>query len=147
VEVGKVDARRTANQQQKIGDLFYACMDENAVEKAGAAPIQGALDRIAALRSVAELPAFLAAQHLALYASSMFFNFGSNQDFADSLSIIAFADTGGLGLPDRDYYSKTDAKSEDLRQKYVTHMEKIFQLLGDLAADSAARAKAVLRFQ
>jgi endothelin-converting enzyme/putative endopeptidase len=146
VEAGKVDSQRTANQQ-KIGDLFHACMDESAVEKAGAAPIQAALDRIAALKSVAELPAFLAAQHLTLYASSMFFNFGSNQDFADSSSMIAFADAGGLGLPDRDYYTKTDAKSEDLRQKYVAHMEKMFQLLGYSAPDSAAHAKAVLKME
>ena len=146
LEAGKTDAPRTANQQ-KIGDLFHACMDETAVENAGARPIQPSLDAIAALKSAAELPAFLAAQHLTLYASSMFFNFGSNQDFSDSSSMIAFADAGGLGLPDRDYYTKTDAKSEDIRQKYIAHVEQMFRLLGDSPAAAGAGAKAVMRIE
>ena len=106
-------------------------MDESAVEKAGAAPLDAALQQIAALKSLDALPAFLARQHLTLYASSMLFNFGSNQDYADSSSVIAFAEAGGLGLPDRDYYTKTDAKSEEIRQKYLAHMAQMFQLLGD----------------
>ena len=77
----------------------------------------------------------------------MFFNFGSNQDFSDSSSIIAFADAGGLGLPDRDYYTKTDAKSEDLRQKYVAHMQAMFQLLGDSPEAAAANAKTAMRIE
>jgi endothelin-converting enzyme/putative endopeptidase len=122
-------------------------MDERAVEKAGAGPIQSELTQIAALKSVSELPALLAAQHLTLYASSMFFNFGANQDFSDSSSMIAFADAGGLGLPDRDYYTKTDAKSEDLRQKYVAHIDAMFRLLGDSPADATAHAKAVMKME
>lgn len=143
---GKGGAGRTANQQ-KIGDLFHACMDEAAVEKAGAAPLEGALGQIAALKSLRELPALLAHQQQTLYASSMFFNFGSNQDYADSSSVIAFADAGGLGLPDRDYYTKTDAKSEEIRQKYLAHMTEMFRLLGDSPARAATNAKTVMRIE
>jgi putative endopeptidase len=145
-QAGKTDAPRSPNQQ-KIGDLFHACMDESTVERAGATPIQVQLAAIAAMKSPADLPALLAVQHLTLYASSMFFNFGSNQDFADSSSIIAFADAGGLGLPDRDYYTKTDAKSEDLRQKYLAHVQQMFQLLGDSPETAAANAKTVMRIE
>ena len=113
-------ANRTPNQQ-KIGDLFHACMNESAVEKAGAAPLDRPLRQIAGLKSLNDLPAFLAGQHLTLYSGSMLFNFGSNQDFANSSSVIAFADAGGLGLPDRDYYTKTDAKSEEIRQRCRPH--------------------------
>jgi len=146
LEAGKTDAPRTPNQQ-KIGDLFHACMDEAAVERAGAAPLNAALQQIAALQSLADLPAFLAHQHLTLYASSMFFSFGSNQDYADSSSMIAFADVGGLGLPDRDYYTKTDAKSEETRQKYIAHMTEMFQLLGDSPQAAAANAATVMRIE
>jgi endothelin-converting enzyme/putative endopeptidase len=146
LEAGKPSPTRTANQQ-KIGDLFHACMDEAAVEKAGAAPLNAALRQIADLKSVADLPTFLAHQHLTLYASSMFFDFGANQDFADSSSMIAFADAGGLGLPDRDYYTKTDPKSEETRQKYLAHMTEMFVLLGDSPEAAAAEAKAVMRIE
>src|SRR5208282_2155513 len=104
-----------------------------------------ALRQIAALNSVNDLPGFLAQQHLTLYASSMFFDFSSNQDYADSSSIIAFADAGGLGLPDRDYYTKTDAKSEETRQKYVAHMTEMFRLLGDSPEAAAANAATAMR--
>jgi putative endopeptidase len=145
-EAGKTGVARTPNKQ-KIGDLFHSCMDESAVDKLGIAPVKQALDRIEGLKSVAELPALLAAEQITLYASSMFFSFGANQDFADSSSMIAFAEVGGLGLPDRDYYTKTDAKSEELRQKYVAHVEKMFQLMGDPASVAAAHAKAVLKIE
>ena len=146
LQAGKTDAPRTPNQQ-KIGDLFHACMDEAAVEKAGAAPLDAALKEIAALKSLTELPTLLAHQHLTLYASTMFFNFGANQDYTDSSSMIAFAEAGGLGLPDRDYYTKTDAKSEETRQKYVAHMTEMFGLLGESPEAAANHAKAVMRIE
>jgi putative endopeptidase len=146
LDAGKTTATRTANQQ-KIGDLFHACVDESAVEKAGAAPLNTDLQQIAALKSLDALPALLAHQHLTLYASSMLFNFGANQDYADSSSMIGYADAGGLGLPDRDYYTKADAKSEEIRQRYLDHMAQMFQLLGDSPEQGAAEAKAVMRIE
>jgi putative endopeptidase len=146
LDAGKTTAARTPNQQ-KIGDLFHACMDESAVEKAGAAPLNADLQQVADLKSLDALPALLAHQHLTLYASSMLFNFGSNQDYADSSSVIGYADAGGLGLPDRDYYTKTDAKSEEIRQRYLAHMAQMFRLLGDSPEQGAAEAKAVMRIE
>src|SRR5579863_8396103 len=90
LQAGRADTARTANQQ-KIGDLFHACMDEAAIEKEGAASIQPVLDQINAIKSLRDLPAFLAAQHLTLYTTSMFFSFGSNPDYANSSTMIAFA--------------------------------------------------------
>src|ERR1700722_12205077 len=145
-QAGKNDAARTPNQQ-KIGDFFHACMNESAAEKAGAAPIDATLRQIAALKSLDALPAFLARQHLTLYAGSMLFDFGANQDYADSSSMIGFADAGGLGLPDRDYYTKTDVKSEEIRQKYLAHMAQMFQLLGDTPERAVAEAGAVMRIE
>ena len=86
-----------APNQQKIGDFFASCMDEAAVERAGAAPLKADLDAIAALRSAADLPPLLGRLHLA--GNGALFEFGSSQDFADSNQVIAFASAGGLGLP------------------------------------------------
>ena len=74
----------------------------------------------------------------------MLFGFGSNQDYADSSRVIAFANAGGLGLPDRDYYTKTDAKSEETRQKYVEHVQHMFELLGESPAVAKAHARTVM---
>ncbi len=146
LEAGKTDSPRTPDAQ-KIGDFFYACMNESAVERAGKAPLEAGLRDLSALRSLKDLPTFLAAQHLSLYASSMLFDFGSNQDYANSESIIGFADAGGLGLPDRDYYFKTDAHSVEIRQKYVEHVAKMFELLGDSPEAAKAGAADVMRIE
>src|SRR5476649_1689329 len=136
--LAKAPAGRDANQQ-KTGDYFAACMDVNAIEQRGAAPLQPLLAQIAALHSKRELPALLARLKLAVAGNGLYFGFGANQDFGDSTRVIAFAGAGGLGLPDRDSYLKTDAKSQGIRDAYVAHIAATFVLLGD-SADAAARA-------
>ena len=130
--------------ETEIGDYYAACMDETAVEKAGAAPLKAELDEIAALKSLHDVPTLLAQQHLRLFGDHMLFGFGSNQDYADSSRVIAFASAGGLGLPDRDYYVKTDAKSEETRSKYLEHMQKMFELIGEPRQAAAADARTVM---
>lgn len=112
-QLSKQTTGRNTNQQ-KIGDYFNACTDEAAVNRLGIKPLQPYLDQIAALRSIKDLPALLASLQLKLQSSGLFFSFGSNQDFENSQNMIAFADAGGLGLPDRDYYTNTDQKSVDV---------------------------------
>ncbi|MFZ1916633.1 MAG: M13 family metallopeptidase [Terriglobales bacterium] len=139
-------AGRNANQQ-KIGDYFGACMDEATVNKLGAKPLQPYIDRIAALQSTKDLPALLASFHTKLQSGGLFFGFDSNQDYENSQNVIAFAQAGGLGLPDRDYYTKTDEKSVDLRNKYVSHVQKIFELLGDKRDVANTEAAKVLQIE
>ncbi|HET8891896.1 MAG TPA: M13 family metallopeptidase [Candidatus Angelobacter sp.] len=129
-DLAKKTTGRNATQQ-KIGDYFGACMDEAAVEKLGATPLKPALAEIAAIKTKKELATALAHEHLSTMTSGLLFNFGSDQDYSDSSQVIAFATAGGLGLPDRDYYTKTDAKSEEIRKKYVAHVQAMLQLLGD----------------
>jgi predicted metalloendopeptidase len=80
---------------------------------------------------------FLAGFHCSLswfpsvFGGCLFFNFGSDQDYENSQNVIAFAEAGGLGLPDRDYYTKTDQRSVDIRNKYLAHVQAMFELLGD----------------
>ncbi len=122
-------------------------MDEAAVEKAGAAPLKGMLDAIAGLNTPKDLPPVLAQMHLRSARSNPVFGFGSNQDFANSEQVIAFAAAGGLGLPDRDYYTKTDAKSEETRAKYLEHVARMFELLGDAPAAAKAEAQTVMEME
>ncbi len=139
----KSDAKRNA-VQQKIGDYFAACMDTDAIEKAGMAPLRPVLDEIAGLKSTGDIPAFLAGVHLRSISGGMMFFFTSNQDYADAEKVIAFAIAGGLGMPDRDYYVNADSKSEELRKKYLEHVERVFELLGDSQAQAAQEAQTVM---
>ncbi|HYC36983.1 MAG TPA: M13 family metallopeptidase [Usitatibacter sp.] len=135
--------QRNANEQ-KVGDYFAACMDEAAVENSGATPLRPWLDRIARLKTRRELPALLAELHLATGDGGLFFSFGSNQDFADSTRVIAFADSGGIGMPDRDYYVKDDQRARELRKQYVAYVARIFELLGDPADAAQSQARKVM---
>jgi endothelin-converting enzyme/putative endopeptidase len=126
--------------QQKIGDYFAACMDEDAVEKRGAQPLRPFLERIRAMKTKRDLPAVVARLHQASGDDGLLFGFASSQDFADSTQVIAFASAGGLGLPDRDYYLRDDARSTQMREKYAEHVARMLELAGD--APEAARRNA-----
>src|SRR5204863_7101341 len=86
-------------------------------------------------------------QHMKDTGSGWMFGFGSDQDFGDATQVIAFAHAGGHGLPDRDYYTKTDEKSKKTRQQYEAHVAKMLQLIGESKAESAKDAKTVLRIE
>jgi len=99
--------------QQKIGDYFAACMDEASVDRAGLTPLKPELDRIAEIKSRPALLNAIAEIHHTMQGS-FFFASSTTQDAMDSNLMVAQVDAGGLGLPDRDYYTKTDAKSETI---------------------------------
>jgi endothelin-converting enzyme/putative endopeptidase len=136
------DPQRNA-AAQKIGDYYSSCTDEKTVDRKGAEPLKPALDRIATIDSKKQIAAGAAA----MVQGGMLFRFGSTQDFRDASQMIAEADQGGLGLPDRDYYTKQDPKSVDLRKTYVAHVQKIFQLLGDQPEVAATEAQTVMRIE
>ena len=100
-QAAKPDAARTP-ERQKIGDYFASCMDLEAIDRAGLAPIRADLDAIANLGSTAELGALLGRLHAGPSERDLLFGFGANQDLGDATQVIAFAVAGGLGLPDRD---------------------------------------------
>jgi putative endopeptidase len=135
------DGRNAATQ--KIGDYYASCMDEKAMDAKGAEPLQPELEKIANLQSKKDL-ADVAAN---MTDDNVLFGFGSSQDYRDASQVIAEADQGGLGLPDREYYLKEDAKSVELRKKYVAHVQKMFELLGDKPDVAATEAQTVMRIE
>lgn len=114
---------------QKIGDFYGSCMNETLVEQLGAKPMQPDLTAVQSLKDRKQLAALFA--RLQLQGVSVLFDFGPMQDPDDSDSMIVGIDQGGLGLPDRDYYLKDDAKSKETRERYLQHVQKMFELLGD----------------
>lgn len=132
--------------QQKIGEFYAACMDEATVEKQGLAPIRSDLDAVDKLKEPGEI-APLAARLQLVYGRGMLFSGGSTEDPDDSEKIIAELDQGGLGLPDRDYYIKDDAKSRETQERYVQHVQKIFELMGEEARAAKKDAETVMRME
>ncbi len=146
LDAAKPSASRSVVEAE-IGDFFNACMDEAGIEKTSAAPLKTDLDQIAAIKSLRDLPTYLGRQHLAIAGNHMLFGFDSGQDYADASRVIAFAESGGLGLPDRDYYVKTDAKSQETRQKYVEHVQKMLELLGEPPAQAKTHAETIMEIE
>src|SRR2546430_16938285 len=75
------------------------------------------------------------------------FGFGASQDFKDSTTIIAQLAQGGLGLPDRDYYTSDDAKSKATRDEYQKHVARTFELMGDAPEQAAREAATVMKIE
>jgi len=134
---------------QEIGDFYAACLDEVTVEKQGIAPVRNYLDAIANLKSTKELAALVAPLQMIQsgYFSSVLFRAGSTQDPDNSEQVIAEVDQGGLGLPDRDYYTKEDAKSKETRERYVQHVQEVFELMGEKADTAKKDAETVMRME
>jgi putative endopeptidase len=130
------------SNEQKIGDFYASCMDEKKIDAGGAKPLDPELARIGAIQSSVELQTEVA--RLQSLGVSVLFDFGSTQDAKDSTQVIGGADQGGLGLPDRDYYTKTDDKSRQIRDQYREHVSKMLQLLGDNPPKASSEAEAIL---
>ena len=125
-----------------VGDYYGACMDESTIEKKGTAPLIPELGKIDGIKNNTDLIAQVAYMHR--NGMPALFAFYSQADMHDSRQTIAALDQGGITLADRDYYIKDDAKSVETRQKYVEHVQKMFELAGDKADVAAAEAKTVL---
>ena len=132
--------------QQKVGDYFAACMDTAAIDADGDKPVLPALARVNALATRPELIAALGSLHHD-FAGSSFFRSGTGQDAADSSSVIVEVSAGGIGLPDREYYLKTDPRSVKLRDQYVVYITRLLILSGEPAAQAATDAASVLRIE
>ena len=130
---------------QKIGDYYAACMDEAKVESLGAKPMQPDLEAIANLKNTNELAPLIA--KLQISGVSVLFRSGPEQDPDNSDAMIVDVAQGGLGLPDRDYYLKDDAKSKETRERYLQHVQKVFELLGDSPEVAKQNAATVMRME
>jgi endothelin-converting enzyme/putative endopeptidase len=128
--------------EQKIGDEFASCMDTAAIDKKGIAALKPELERIGAIASYDDI--FDETVRLHRLAASVFFTFDSQPDFKNSNRTVANIQQGGLSLPDRDYYLKTDPKSVEIRQRYVEHVAKMLELAGEPAEAAKAHAQMVL---
>ncbi len=134
---------RTPNEQ-KIGDDYAACLNTTLIDEKGLASVQALLEQIDHVTKPG-LPYF--AGELQRYGVDVFFGYGEMQDFKDSTKQIAVISQGGLGLPERDYYTRTGEKDKLLRDQYVAHIGKMLVLAGQSPERAANDARDILAFE
>ena len=133
------------SSEQKVGDYYASCMAEDKIEAAGLKPLAPEFARIEKLKDARSLPALLAHLHdvdvNALFASD------SKQDAKNSAEVIFEVWQGGLGLPEGEYYTKDDEEKKHIREEYLKHVARMFELMGETKAQAAASAQTVFNFE
>ncbi len=129
----------------KLGRYYASCMDSARAEREGVSPVKADLGAINAVTTRPELIREIAT--LQRNGVGALFNFFPNADPKDAEHYMVWITQGGLGMPDRDYYTKTDAASDSLRQKYVAHVAKTLTLAGEPAAVASAEAQRVMALE
>jgi len=131
--------------RKKLGDLYKACMDEPAIEKSSVSELAMLLAPIDKIKNGNDLAKEIARQHQGI--GKPLFDFSSSPDFKNANHVIGNLDQAGLGLPDRDYYTKTDDKSESIRKEYLAHVERMLVLAGVGKDKAAAQAQTIFAIE
>lgn len=146
LESAAKDSKAPENSRERlIGDFYASCMDEAKIEAAGTGPLAADLARIGRIKDREELPKVIA--HLHNQGVGALFSFGSSPDAKNNSQVIGIAGQGGLSLPNRDFYTKDDERSKNVRSEFVSHVSRMFGLLGDEPARAAAGADTVMAIQ
>ncbi|HEY0426419.1 MAG TPA: M13 family metallopeptidase [Pyrinomonadaceae bacterium] len=130
---------------QLIGDFYNSCMDEASINKAGAKPLDGYFKQINSIKDARSLQKTIAELQKSGFSPVFRFDVGSD-DKNSSMNIVQIYQ-GGLSLPNRDYYTKTDEKSQQTRTQFLAHVTKMFTLLGDAPDKAKANAETVMKIE
>ena len=131
--------------EQLSGDFYAACMDETQVNQLGAKPVQPLLDEVRSIKTRTDLEHTIG--HLHDIGIAVPFGIAAQQDLHDPTIVIAHVTAGGLGMPDRDYYLKTDKRFVEARDKYRVHVANMFELAGAKPAEAKQDAETVFAFE
>jgi putative endopeptidase len=149
--VARRDSASATPTVRKLGTYYAACMDSARADADGARPIAPLLDSVAAVRTRAQLVHTIAALQPSLQTtglgagfSSLLFRFVPESDPHDAARYMAWVRQGGLGMPDRDYYTKPGRAADSLRRHYVEHVTRMLRLSGEGEAMAAADAGRIM---
>ncbi|WP_045687479.1 M13 family metallopeptidase [Hymenobacter sp. AT01-02] len=143
-EAAKANAKEGENQQ-KIGDFWASGLDSVTIDKQGIAPLKPELDRIAAIKSVADVQAVIA-RHKVLGVNSLIGGY-VRQDAKNSEKMAMHLYQAGLGLPNRDYYFNKDTRTATIRKEYVRHVARMLQLLGQDSVTAQRHSAQVMQLE
>ncbi|HEX3106016.1 MAG TPA: M13 family metallopeptidase [Terriglobales bacterium] len=142
--------------EQKVGDYWAACTNQSRRDETALALLRPQLARIDAITNKNQIADILAFIHTSIPGAwepadpetyAPIFGFGSSPDFHDTTHVIAQFDQGGMGLPGREFYLNDDAKSVEIRNKFVEYLSKLLVLAGTPQAQADADAAISLQMQ
>ncbi len=142
---GESGTAEPGSPEQKIGDFYAAAMDIEAIEKLGAEPLREDLERIDKLNNVQEMLALLADFHRAGF--SALFGGGVMADLADSNATAYYMVQTGIGMSDRDYYTREDEDARKIRREYLDHIGNMMKLIGESPEQAEESARIVLALE
>ncbi len=135
----------SSTYQKKLADIYSSCLVVDQQTPNSLRFVKNEIGKIRAARTPKERSEIVA--KLDLFGVGLFFNFGSTQDLNDSTKVIGDIGQGGMSFSGKDYYFAQDAKSVEIRQKFVEHAKNLFVLLGSSTQDAQASADAVLKVE
>ncbi len=138
LERAAADGGAAGSPEDLVGRYYAAGMEEERIAAAGLDPIRSLLDAASSIGSVDDLLDLLPALHE--IGAGPAFGISVIPDFDDSSANLLYLDQSGLGLPERDYYTRDDDASVTLRTQYVEHLAKMLELAGQPNAPEAAAA-------
>ena len=130
---------------QLTGNFYGSCMNESRINILGLKPLEPTLKRIADVHDLKSLNAEIIHLEESRISAPLFIS--ATQDLHDTTRMIAEIGITGLGLPDRDYYLREERRFKDAREKYVRHVQKMFELSGSPGADASTAATAVMKIE
>jgi putative endopeptidase len=130
---------------QKVGTFYRLGMDEAKINADGFNPIKGYLNKIESAKTYDDIVKLTS--YLQEHVGSLFFSYYVYIDSKNSAINIMNLSQGGLNLPDRDYYLTDDARSKEIREKYVKHIENNFKLINVSEAEAKEYALAIMSFE
>jgi putative endopeptidase len=143
--VAHVESLPAGNTTRKLGTFYASCMDSAATEQAGLDPIRPWLAGIDSVTKLSRLVPEIAA--LQILGVNVVFRYAPDVDAHDAAHYIVWLHQGGLGLPDRDYYTQPGASADSTRRQYVEHLTRLFGLAGESGEDATAHAQAVMSLE
>jgi len=138
------DALKGSNKQ-KIGDFFYTGMDSITLNEKGISDLKSDFDKIDAIKNINDI--IKTASYIHIIAGSPLFGFGVGQDDKISSKNAIFINQGGLSLPDRNFYFDTDSRAKSIRQKFISHLENIFIIMGYSAEKAKTSAAGLMKLE
>lgn len=144
-DAAKNSGAARGSDTQMIGDFYFSCMDEAAIEAAGTRPLEPFFGKIRSVKNTRDLRGVIAEMHNA--GIPVLFGFGGGTDLKDSKMVIANAGQGGLSMPNRDYYIDGSPKFQETRDKFREYVYEMFRMLGDSETEARKNMFTVMRIQ
>jgi len=144
-EAAGIQQAKPGSDEWKLGTYYASCMDSARANAMGMKPLEPELKEIAAIRSADDLA--VEAAHLQQHGATALFHLTARQDFKNSERVLPLLGQGGIGLPDRDYYTRQDSTSRAIQEAYRAHIAKTLELTGVAAGEAASAARRIYELE